>query len=94
LSVKELEVLLGFRINRTTVEYLEFDENNKQTVRAVQPILHQRESAMWDMLVIQYNQIQQLKEESKARKDEVLKLRNVVAQNEAHRLEAVRQSIL
>lgn len=81
----QLEDRLGFRVMKTTVEYLEWVDGEKK-VRAVGPIVNERDRAMWNELNTleatredNAREIAELKSEKKRLKDRVLELENRIA---------------
>lgn len=78
----QLEDRLGFRVCKSTVEYLEWVDGEKM-VRAVGPIVNQRDRAMWDELNRLEaaredfsREIAELLDDKRRLKDRVLELEN------------------
>lgn len=81
----QLEDRLGFRVCKSTVEFLDIVDG-KKTVRAVGPIVNPRDRTMWDELnkmeaIQEDNQreIAQLQDDKKRLKDRVMELENRIA---------------
>lgn len=89
-----LEERLGFRVARNVVEYIDvsYDGHGERVVevRAVQPVIRDRDRAMWDELTWLDGKVSSLEADKKRLKDEVLQLRSQVEKNESYALEQKR----